>query len=561
MRDSPPLEAEWRRRAGLLLTLAAVPLLAHAVVPMDEFIPRGDDAFYYFKVAANYPRFGFWTFDGIHPTNGVQPLWAVLLTAVAQALAWIGVTGPDALARIFVGLTALMHLGSGLLLYGVLSRAVSVGTGVAAAGALLFPMGIAWSRVWGMENSLYALVLLATVGYVHTRFLPQPGQRTAAIVGVLLGLTALARLNAGFLIPCLLTFVLLRSSLGDFRARLTLAFTIGATATAVLAPYFAWNLVTTGHLLPVSGAVKVIQTRDFLAAQGVLDIPSYKFFSAIFWRWRQAIEWFITSRALDGLWITGVRLLTDERGSYRLILAGLAAVLAVPLTAGRPGVWFRFLAERFRRLSQFWYILAFGTVNAVVSILLYPSEVYSTTRWWLAENEIVIVTVVGTAAAAALGFVAQRWLDRATLVRAGVTGVGALAAGHTAMSLLFYFDGVRQTHEWNQSWNDQSYHAARWINANLPAGAVVGSWNAGVLGYYAERPVVNLDGLINGFDLLPYLREKRIGEYIRHEGIEYLSDLYPKIRAMGVAETLPLTELYRSHTDWGDSYRIYRVEN
>jgi hypothetical protein len=135
-----------------------------------------------------------------------------------------------------------------------------------------------------------------------------------------------------------------------------------------------------------------------------------------------------------------------------------------------------------------------------------------------------------------------------------------MVLAHATMAFLFFFDGARQTRAWNQSWNDQSYRAAQWINANLPAGTVVGSWNAGILGYYSERPVVNLDGLINSFDLLPFLRERRIAEYIRREGIQYLSDLEGKLQQVGIAADLPLTEVYRRYTSWGESYRIYQIE-
>jgi hypothetical protein len=39
--------------------------------------------------------------------------------------------------------------------------------------------------------------------------------------------------------------------------------------------------------------------------------------------------------------------------------------------------------------------------------------------------------------------------------------------------------------------------AAVWINHNLPADALLASWDAGVTGFYADQPVVNLDGVVN----------------------------------------------------------------
>ena len=137
-----------RARALLLLSPALVLLVTHAFIPTREFIHRGDDAFYYFQVAVNYPKVGFWSFDTIHSTNGVQPLWAILLTVLAQVLSWLGVRDPAVLARIFVGFSVLLHAASCYVLFHLLARKVSDGVAIAAAGGFLFPMGIVWARVW-----------------------------------------------------------------------------------------------------------------------------------------------------------------------------------------------------------------------------------------------------------------------------------------------------------------------------------------------------------------------------------------------------------------------------
>src|SRR5206468_9058442 len=35
---------------------------------------------------------------------------------------------------------------------------------------------------------------------------------------------------------------------------------------------------------------------------------------------------------------------------------------------------------------------------------------------------------------------------------------------------------------------------------NTPAGTAIASWDAGVIGYFSDRPVVNLDGVVNSFE-------------------------------------------------------------
>ncbi len=41
---------------------------------------------------------------------------------------------------------------------------------------------------------------------------------------------------------------------------------------------------------------------------------------------------------------------------------------------------------------------------------------------------------------------------------------------------------------------------SEWASRELPADAVLASWDAGVIGYFATQPVVNLDGVVNSFD-------------------------------------------------------------
>ena len=41
---------------------------------------------------------------------------------------------------------------------------------------------------------------------------------------------------------------------------------------------------------------------------------------------------------------------------------------------------------------------------------------------------------------------------------------------------------------------------ALWVRDNTPEGTVLASWDAGIVGYFADRPVVNLDGVVNSFE-------------------------------------------------------------
>ena len=546
----------------LLFVAAFLVVMSHPFVRAEEFIHRGDDAYYYFKVAANFPDAGRWTFDTIHSTNGVQPLWAIILTSLAQVLKWFGISEPNTLARVFVALTALLHFGSCIVLYHLLARKVSVGTALTAAGAFLFPLGIVWARVWGMENSLYALLLLTTIAYFHLRILERSTVRRAVLLGVLLGLTALARLNAMLFIPCLLGYFILAGPRPEMMERARLAFVAGVAAAILVLPYFLANFVSTGHLLPISSAAKVIGTEHFLRQNGVESRLSAEYAWLLVQEFAGPVRWFITSRASDALWVIGGRLWWEGIPPLATFVAVMGALVLGPLALGRAREWLRFLADRFGRLAPFGYVLVFGALDATISVFQFPLQLkYAMIKWWLVENEIAVVVISATLVVACISYVGSRLLSSPARAAVALTALTLLVGLHVRQAAQFYFDDEVQLRDWNASWNDDSYLAAQWLATNTPKDARIGSWNAGVLGYYSDRRVINLDGLINNFSLLPYLQGDDIGGYIRLEHITYLSDLDPMFKLHRLNERMKLTEVYRRRdTLTGEDYRIYRVD-
>jgi hypothetical protein len=65
-----------------------------------------------------------------------------------------------------------------------------------------------------------------------------------------------------------------------------------------------------------------------------------------------------------------------------------------------------------------------------------------------------------------------------------------------------------------------------WIRENLPDSpdTRVAAWDAGAIGYYAERPVVNLDGLVNSREYYEAMRTGRVGAFLRCQRIRYVAN-------------------------------------
>src|SRR5262249_39036624 len=142
-----------------------------------------DDSFFYLRVAQWFWPRGEFTFDGTNPTYGFQPLWELLLCALAPLL-----PGRAALLHGALVLCALLHVLVGGALF-ALGRALA-GPVAGAAAALLWtwnPATMVWS--WGLkENALYALLLVLALHQLLRLLRDGVRVRPAAWFGALLGL-------------------------------------------------------------------------------------------------------------------------------------------------------------------------------------------------------------------------------------------------------------------------------------------------------------------------------------------------------------------------------------
>lgn len=72
------------------------------------------------------------------------------------------------------------------------------------------------------------------------------------------------------------------------------------------------------------------------------------------------------------------------------------------------------------------------------------------------------------------------------------------------------------------NWHRVGYRAALWARQNTPPQAVFAMKDCGVFGYYSDRRVVNLDGVVNNSELQTYLHRQQLGRYLARKGVRFL---------------------------------------
>lgn len=104
----------------------------------------------------------------------------------------------------------------------------------------------------------------------------------------------------------------------------------------------------------------------------------------------------------------------------------------------------------------------------------------------------------------------------------------SIGTGMAALLVVGY--GVIATAEFNPRKNDQvyaTYQAALWLKANTPPDALGAAWNAGVMAYFSERQVMNLDGLINSYEYYDALQRGGDATFAVQHGVTYVFDMFP----------------------------------
>lgn len=453
------------RRSAWFVGLVWLPLIV-----MWKGLPFAltfDDAFYYAEIARNLADGAGSTFDTINSTNGYHPLWLGLAIPVYL----VGLDGVAAIRALLV-LQLAMWVTTLWVVAGIAGRRLGgtprivplVSASVLAmAGVNPFVMKMVVNGLESAPVVLVAVLLLDRVDRQDGRILGGT-QVTRLVTGALLGLAFLARTDAALLLVCVGVGALLEARSTGRAARQPLAEVLVIPALTVLA-YSAINLAWFGHLTQVSGDVK-----------------------------RAAI--------------------TPVRGLL-LILAGAAAVsLMAWLTRDRDP----------ERPPKFWRVAGFTAHTAWYPAFLVLLAGYylvlSTQLWlWYFAPFGLYVLVLLTLVAADLG-------DGARLESPGKTAHQAVVPIAAILGLPLMLALVVQVRTFTdphlRSIQEANRDMGSWISANLPEDTVLGSWDAGVVGYFADQPVMNLDGVVSSFEYLEASEDGTQGDFLRDRDLAYV---------------------------------------
>jgi len=269
-----------------------------------------DDAYFYSVIAKNFQSLGFFSFDGEMPTNGVQPLWMIIQIVLVKLFPGAGEVKLLALSSWLLYCSFVF-----LFVNFVVSRTPDVFAKIISASMV---SGIVLNGqfqqmvVNGLEIPL--VLLIFTLAIVLMAHIDKEADRDSVFIRkkylVLLALSSalcfLTRTDLFFISLIIGGWIYCKRGLS--RDTFIFAFVV----LLLVLPYVSYNYITQGHLMPISGRVKLFFLEWFYPAE------------AQYWR---SDEWFGLFEAFTRFfpWINQVSL--TNKVIYTLAVVGLSQVI------------------------------------------------------------------------------------------------------------------------------------------------------------------------------------------------------------------------------------------
>jgi hypothetical protein len=359
--------------------------------------------------------------------------------------------------------------------------------------AVSFTWPLVWAAVSGMETLLYAAIGLWVVVLFVEHQLDMSGQgsgrqpaqwrsetkplRFLAAMGVLSGLLILARPD-GVVLAFLIVIALglERRSKGG-RLKPVLAYVI---ATAVpLVPYMAFNLWASGNIWPNTFYAKQAEYAVLLAQ----PLPS-----------RIA------------------RLLLHSLGGPETGWLGSSSAHLFLLPGLSVSTWKALRADRARGSLRHLLPLIWAGGHVFLYAWRLPVT-YQHGRYLFAAIPIWVV----------YGLAGWHWLlSRAGYGRIALIGKRVVLLSFIALMLVFMLLGAQAYATDVAFIEGEMVNVALWLSQNTPPDTLIASHDIGAIGYFAERPLLDLAGLITP-EIIPWLGdEMALSRYIVSSEASYL---------------------------------------
>jgi len=498
--------------------------LAYILSPPEKLITIvPDDAFYYFKIAQNIASGIGSSFDGINLTNGYHPAWMIVLLPLTLAT-----SQPWTLVRLGLFLAVLLNSLTAVLVYKFLENKTK-SYYIASAGTAIYflnPKVIA-NNLNGLETSLASLALMLIIILVDKKAIFKK-THSYVFLAILFGLCFLSRTDLVFYLAPLFFYVFYQVKTTEKNLKTTgkkmAVFSFSFLATIL--PWFGWNLLKFRTIFQSSAnTVPFVLKNSYMQNGPSTTIVenslrlSYHFFS----------KDLLPTMGFSYLWAIILLLILVSCGltkSRKLHVSNTnkrELVFLLLLLIG--GLGLSFVHVFFRWYPRPWY---FDQLILITSLLVSFLMFLVAKTGSCLRNSIIVMFVLITMAS-------------------GIKNVLRINEYPHQVEML---------------------SSSEWLKNNINPNQIVVSFNSGILGFFSDRTVVNLDGAVNQNAYLAIKKNQlwqipkqlKADYYIDYD--PFMIDLYrPFLGESFSKNNLKLVKVInRPEVSWeGNNIKIYAV--
>ncbi|MBN1937836.1 MAG: hypothetical protein JW934_24490 [Anaerolineae bacterium] len=487
-----------------------------------------DDAWIHQTYARNLVRYGEFAYmPGQVSAGSTAPLWTLLLAPAhlirIDPQIWSCVLGLVMLGMLAVGVRRVCsRLFSGQPVLG------------AAAGLIaLLEWHLAWAAFSGMETLLYAC---GVVWLIERYLVWEAGQRepqtlnarprllrsgtplseSPFMLGLLGGLLVLVRPEGLLLVALLAVAGLLARRRRSLRRTLSIAADALAGFALLLLPYLSFNLLSSGLLFPNTLYAKQAEYAELLG---------------------------------QPVWVRLWRVLKPTLTGAQVLLVPGAVYAAAALVKPRRNLNVNGELGVFTRLVP---VLWWG-----MTVLLYALRLpvdYQHGRYLMPTIPVLIL--LGTAGT--LSWLCPR--DPRLIVRVSSRALPWILA---LLLLGFLVLGAHAFATDLAIINGEMVQIALWLNENTPPDALIAAHDIGAIGYFAQRPLLDLAGLVTP-EIIPFIRDqRRLLEFIIEQKADYVVTFPSWYGQIAADERLVLryqADCELTRAQGGDDMAVYQVQ-
>lgn len=459
-----------KRKKLLLISIVLISLIIRLIISWADVRDLTgkillDDAFIYFSISRNIALGNGITYNGVDPTNGFQPLWAFTIVPVFLLTRniYLDVNLALTIASIISTLTIF-------LIYKIAQKIFNENIGLLSAAFWGLNPLIIFQTLDGGDIALYVFLILSTIFY-YISLKGKLKYKNSIILGILLGLTILARMDGVFLAIAIILHILW-SNKKNINIGIKKSITTIILAGLVLSPWFIWSYFTFGTIVQSSAVAKYNLNRGIFP---YFDLKEPKNLSE-------------TIKMITESLIRTVGSVTHQLGIVDFNLNFITVVISMFLL-----VTLLFSLKAVKKMNV--YVLF-----SVLLTLFYDFYLWGINIRYLTPVIPLLIILVS------YGFY--------NLVIKIKKSNNLVAAVFVLFLLVLFNNGIIQWERGYSSWQVEIYDDALWLKNNTHPNDIIASFNSGAYMFFSDRRVINLDGVVN-FEALEALRNKSVINYAK----------------------------------------------